>query len=160
MFYSLKGPVAAAAVDVALEGAARSKAAEVALEALLKPQGLYSRLLTDVMWWHLAKPNCDCGVVLDGLDSRFVVAKLEGGVVGSKDGRVIGNTEAAGVARAVTTAMPEARLLVLRFRDEKNGCDGEDWINAACCSSSTFSSAEHYRRIYACLLYTSDAADE
>lgn len=120
MFYSLKGAGAAAA-DAAAKGATRSKPAEDALEALLKPQGLSSRLLTDVLRWRLVKPDCDRGVVLDGLDSRFAASKLEGGVVDSKEGGVIERMEAAGVARAVAAAMPEARLLVLRFRDDKNG---------------------------------------
>lgn len=132
MFYSLKGAGAAAAADKASKEAARSKPAEDALRTLLRPQGLSSRLLTDVLRWRLAKPDCDRGVVLDGLDSRFAAAKLEGNVVGLKEGEVIGKMEAACVARAVAAAMPEARLLVLRFRDDENGWDEEDWIDAVC----------------------------
>lgn len=84
---------------------------ELALQALLEPQGLQSELLTEVLQWRLAKPDCDRGVVMDGLDSRLA-ARGEGG---ERGGGV------AVAANATAAAMPGARLLVLRFKNEDKG---------------------------------------
>lgn len=153
-----KAGAAAAAAAAAAEGL--PKEAEVALQALLEPQGLSVELLTEVLRWRLEKPDCNRGAVLDGLYSRFAAkggitrssargegdrAGAEGAASGKEkgkdtagtgsalllpDGRGVGegsaeeNTAAAAVgvvAKAASSAMPVARLLVLRFKDEDDG---------------------------------------
>lgn len=90
---------------------------ELALQALLKPQGLSPELLIEVLQWRLTKPDCDRGVVLDGLDSRLAAK-------GEKDGAAVGERWRTGAvsAEAASVAMPGARLLVLRFKGKHEGC--------------------------------------
>jgi len=126
------------------------------LQALLEPQGLSPELLSEVLQWRLTKPDCDRGVILDGLQCRFVatgarrgagtggggggrdgeggaaIGKVQAGKDAGKDavGFALSPTEAEGegtagdeaaaalvVAKAACSAMPTARLLVLRFKD-------------------------------------------
>ena len=77
-----------------------------------------SQLLTEVLRWRLAKPDCERGVVLDGLDSRFAA---KGGEDVDRENGVVRREEVV-MTRAVAAALPNAQLLVLLFKDEKHGC--------------------------------------
>lgn len=73
-------------------------------------------LLTDVLRWRLQKPDCDRGVILDGLDSHL--SSPGQGLIDKEEA----NTRRRGnVAKAIATAMPWARLLVLQFQNDEQG---------------------------------------
>lgn len=92
-----------------------------------------SDLLTEVLRWRLAKPDCDRGVIVDGLDSRLAsgaTAAVAAGVgaQGGQDtqGGQVGSGKFTGgktgtVAKALVAAMPSARLLVLQFEGDERG---------------------------------------
>lgn len=111
--YSLssQGAAAAAAAAAAATAEALPTEGELALKALLEPQGVQSDLLTEVLQWRLAKPDCDRGAVVDGLNSRLAARGEEGDRGG-------GETVSA---KATAAAMPGARLLVLHFKNEDKG---------------------------------------
>lgn len=111
--YSLssQGAAAAAAAAAAAMAEALPTEGELALQALLEPQGLQSDLLTEVLRWRLAKPDCDRGAVVDGLNSRLAARGEEGDRGGGE----------AVSAKATAAAMPGARLLILRFKHDDRG---------------------------------------
>lgn len=131
------------------------------MQALLEPQGLSADLMAEVLQWRLRKPDCDRGVVLDGLNSRYASAAGEGeGLDGLGDphrsgsgGEEGGESTAAapssesgrrvaGTAKAALAAMPGARLLVLRFKGGNKGCVGRRVVCVCSPDKYAFTSKE------------------
>lgn len=90
--------------------------AEIDLRDLLEPQGVSSDLLSEVLRWRLAKADCNRGVVLDDLVSRFV-----GTGTGAGGKKKVGGGRRSVTARVVAAAMPSSRLLVLRIEGDDEG---------------------------------------
>lgn len=73
-------------------------------------------LLAEILRWRLAKPDCDRGVVVDGIDCRLVALAGGRGGTGKK---AMGRRSV--VAKAVAAAMPSSILLVLQFKGNEQG---------------------------------------
>lgn len=117
----------AAAAAAAAAGAADvpPTEAEVTLRTLLEPQGVPSELVTEVLRWRLAMPDCDRGVILDGLHSSLAAKGEHNDGYGDRgDGGMEGTGSLT--AKAVAAAMPGAQLLVLQFKD---GAEGWVFLN-------------------------------